>query len=206
LEIERHIPVTAISRLSQYYRTLLEQEAEGYISSGELAKLSGLNSAIVRRDLSYFGRFGVPGRGYSVAELKNKLFCILGIDRQWRIALVGLGNLGRALLRYKGFRDRGFNIVSVFDRDPGKIGKKASGMEIKSPERMKEAVKEHGINMAIVAVPSDSAAEALNRIVEAGICAVLNFAPSKVEASEKVTIVNIDIGIELEKLSFLSQK
>lgn len=200
----KHIPVTAVYRLSRYYRALLEHGAEGYISSGELAGLSGLNSAIVRRDLSYFGKFGVPGRGYSVAELKDKILSILGIDKQWSIALIGVGNLGRALLRYRGFRDRGFNIAAVFDSDPGKIGKKAGGMEIKPPSRLKAEVKKLGINMAVVTVPSGSAGDVVKTVVASGIKAVLNFAPAKADVPPDVSVVDIDIGIELERLSFLA--
>ena len=201
---KNHIPVTAIYRLSQYYRALLGYSAEGYISSDELAALSGLNSAIVRRDLSYFGKFGVPGMGYRVAELRDRIFRILGIDKQWRIALIGLGNLGKALMRYRGFKDRGYNIISVFDAAPGKIGKTAGGMEIKSMARFKADVERHGINMAIVTVPAGSAEDVLKRVVDSGIEAILNFAPAKVKLPSHVSIVNIDIGIELEKLSFLA--
>lgn len=201
---KKHIPATTVYRLSQYYRALLEHSPGGYISSGELAGLSGLNSAIVRRDLSYFGRFGVPGRGYRVAELKDKILKILGIDRQWRMALIGAGNLGRALLRYGGFRDRGFNFVAVFDSDPGKTGKKAGGMEIKSPSRLKAEAKKLGINMAVITVPSGSAEDVVRRVVDSGIEAILNFAPAKTDVPADVSIVDIDIGIELERLSFLA--
>ncbi len=201
---KRHIPITTVHRLSQYYRVLARQGMKGCISSGELAAATGLNSAIVRRDLSYFGKFGVPGRGYSVPELKARIFDILGIGRQWRIALIGLGNLGSALIRYKGFERKGYKIVSVFDIDPAKIGRARRGIEVKNISDLKSEVSNRGINMAIVTVPAGSGKEVLDRVVGAGIKAVLNFAPVKVSTPDNVCVVNIDIGIEIEKLTFLA--
>ncbi len=201
---EKHIPIPTVQRLSHYYRALLEYGAEGYISSGDLAGLSGLNSAIVRRDLSYFGKFGVPGRGYSVPELREKIFKILGIDKKWRIAIVGLGNLGTALMKYRGFDERGFTVVSVFDNNPKKIGKTISGICVKDIAELKGDVAGRGINMAVVTVPAAAAREVLDSVIASGIESILNFAPVRIEVPDGVFIVNIDIGIELEKLSFLT--
>ncbi len=201
---DRNIPLRTVYRLSQYYRALLSHGVEGYISSDKLAELSGLNSAIVRRDLSYFGKFGVPGIGYPVSELRDKLLRILGIDKQWKLAIVGMGNLGSALTGYRGFEEKGFNVVAVFDNDPAKIGKSICSMVVQDIGCLTEEVKKKGINMAVITVPSFSAEDVLKKVEESGIEAILNFAPVKIDAPSDVSIVNIDIGIELERLSFLA--
>lgn len=201
---DKHIPITAVNRLSQYYRVLLSRPPDGYISSAELAGLAGFNSAIVRRDLGYFGKFGVPGRGYRISGLRERIFRILGFDREWRIALIGLGNLGRALLRYKGLSERGFSVVSVFDNDPGKIGKRALGIEIRDTRLLKREAEIMRLNMAVITVPAASAEDVLGMVLDSGIGAILNFAPVKMSSPGGARIVNIDIGMELEKLSFLA--
>jgi redox-sensing transcriptional repressor len=196
--------MTTIYRLSYYYRALIESGELMFISSQELARLTGLGDALVRRDLSYFGRFGVPGKGYPVAELKERISGILGLNRKWNIALIGMGNLGSALFRYKGFEKQGFEIVAIFDSDPGKIGKGRAGIEIRGIDRLEREVRKKKIEMAIIAVPIEAAQEVVDAAVRAGIKAILNFAPVKVRVPGGVNLVNIDFSIELERLSCLA--
>ncbi len=198
------IPITTVYRLSQYYRALADCGGKGFISSRELAGLTGFNDALLRKDLSYFGRFGVPGRGYRISELRGKIFDILGINREWKIALIGLGNLGRALIKYRGFEKKGFRVVSVLDKDPGKIGRIVYGMKVKDIKSLKRQVGKNGVNMAVITVPAPSAEEVIVRVINSGVRAILNFAPVKVKVPGDVCLVNIDIGLELEKLSFLA--
>ena len=195
------IPITTIYRLSYYYRGLLESGLPDSISSQKLAKLTGFSAALVRRDLSYFGRFGIPGKGYPVEELKNKLLKILGIDKKWRMALIGIGNLGSALLKYKGFEKQGFEISAIFDNDTGKIGKTRAGVTIHDINHLEKEVRKEQIEMAIVAVPADAAQKIIDMVVGSGIKAILNFAPVKVNVPDPVSLVNIDFSIELERLS-----
>ena len=197
------IPITTIYRLSYYCRALIESEMSAFISSQDIARLTGFNDALVRRDLSYFGQFGIPGKGYPVPELKEKISEILGINREWRIALIGLGNLGSALLKYKGFEKQGFGIVAIFDNDPGKIGKTRAGLTIHDINHLEQEVKKQQIEMAIVAVPADAAQEIIDTVVGSGIKAILNFAPVKVKVPDCVSLVNIDFSVELERLSCL---
>ncbi len=197
------IPITTIYRLSYYYRGLLESGLPDSISSQELAKLTGFSAALVRRDLSYFGRFGIPGKGYPAEELKNRLSKILGIDRKWKIALIGIGNLGNALLKYKGFEKQGFEIAAIFDSDTGKIGKTRAGLTIHDINNLEKEVRKEQIEMAIVAVPADAALKIIDMVIDSGIKAVLNFAPVKVSVPDPVSLVNIDFSVELERLSCL---
>ena len=136
-------------------------------------------------------------------ELREKISGILGIDREWKVALIGLGNLGSALLRYKAFGKQGFQIVAVFDSDPGKIGKTRSGIEIQDISQLDKEVKKARIEMAIIAVPADAAQEIIGTVVGSGIKAILNFAPTKVKVPGSVSLVNIDFTVELERLSCL---
>ncbi len=198
------ISITTIYRLSYYCRALAESGELAFISSQDLARLTGFSDALVRRDLSYFGRFGVPGKGYPVAKLKERISGILGLNRKWNIALIGLGNLGSALFRYKGFEGQGFEIVAIFDNDPGKIGKSRAGIEIRGIDRLEREVRKKKIEMAIIAVPVEAAQEVVDAAVRAGIKAILNFAPIKVRVPGPVNLVNIDFSVELERLSCLA--
>jgi redox-sensing transcriptional repressor len=159
---------------------------------------------LVRRDLAYFGQFGIPGKGYSVPELKEKILKILGIDAQWKIALIGAGNLGTALLTYKGFKERGFEIVAVFDNDKRKIGSVKQGLKIQDINRLKQIVKSEKIKMAVIALPVAPAQEVVDRVIDSGIKTILNFAPIKLKIPDSVDLLNIDMTIELERLSYLA--
>jgi len=202
------IPEMTIRRLSVYTRSLLQLEEDGVkaVSSQELAERFNLNSAQVRKDLAYFGEFGVRGIGYYVAGLKAELQRILGLDRQWAVALVGFGNLGSALFHYKGFSRQGFRIALIIDDDPSKTGHDVDSVPIVSNRDMAREIKSRGIHIAIVAVPAESAQAVTDQLVAAGIKAVLNFAPTRLRVGREVRLKNVDLSIELETLSFYLAK
>jgi redox-sensing transcriptional repressor len=198
------IPEMTIRRLSIYSRCLLQLEEDGMktISSQELAERFNLNSAQVRKDLAYFGEFGVRGIGYYVVGLKAELQRILGLDREWPVALVGLGNLGSALFHYKGFRRQGFRVAVVFDDDPAKVGREIEGVPIVATRDIAREVKARAIQIAVLAVPAEAAQSVTDELVAAGIKAVLNFAPARLRVPKHTRLKNVDLSIELETLSF----
>jgi redox-sensing transcriptional repressor len=202
------IPEMTVRRLSVYTRCLQQLEEDGVktVSSQELAERFNLNSAQVRKDLAYFGEFGVRGIGYYVAGLKAELQKILGLDREWSVALIGFGNLGSALFRYKGFSRQGFRIAAIFDDDPAKIGRDVGGAPVLSSADLAREVKARGIQIAIVAVPSEAAQAVIDQLADAGIKAILNFAPSRLRAPRDTRLKHVDLSIELETLSFYLAK
>lgn len=191
-------------RLSIYTRCLRELEEDGVktVSSHELAERFNLNSAQVRKDLAYFGEFGVRGIGYYVSGLKAELQRILGLDREWPVALVGFGNLGSALVHFKGFARQGFRIVVIFDDDPAKANRQVNGIPIFTPRDLVREVRARGVQIGIIAVPPDAAQTVAEQLVEAGIKAVLNFAPARIRVPREVRLQDVDLSIELETLSF----
>jgi redox-sensing transcriptional repressor len=193
-----------IRRLSVYTRCLLQLEEDGVktISSQELAERFNLNSAQVRKDLAYFGEFGVRGIGYYVAGLKTELQRILGLDREWPVVLVGFGNLGSALFHYKGFGRQGFRIAAIVDDDPAKVAREVDAVPVIASRDVAREVKARGIQIAIVAVPSEFAQVVTDQLVGAGIKAILNFAPARIKVPRDVRLKNVDLSIELETLSF----
>jgi redox-sensing transcriptional repressor len=198
------IPEMTIRRLSLYTRCLVQLEEDGIktISSQALAERFNLNSAQVRKDLAYFGEFGVRGIGYYVSGLKAELQKILNLDREWQVALVGYGNLGSALFRYKGFAKQGFRISAIFDDDPAKAGRSVDGVPIFPMSDLAREVKARTLQIAIIAVPAEAAQSVTDRLVAAGIRGVLNFAPSRIKVAKDVRLKNVDLSIELETLSF----
>ena len=172
------------------------------ISSQDLAERFNLNSAQVRKDLAYFGEFGVRGIGYHVSDLKTELQRILGLDREWPVALIGLGNLGAALFHYKGFSRQGFRIAVVFDDDPAKIGRDIDGVPIAAMRDLAHEVRARAIQIAILAVPAEAAQSVTDQVVAAGVKAVLNFAPARLRVPREARLKNVDLSIELETLSF----
>lgn len=196
-----------VRRLSMYFRILedLERNGRQVISSAMLAKLGGTNSAQVRKDLSYFGNFGKRGRGYSVADLKETLRGILGLNRSWRVVLVGAGQLGSALFSYKDFNKHGFHVVAILDVDPAKVGKTWDGVTIRAFDKCEQVVRESGAEVAVIVTPSEAAQAAVDRLARAGVRGFLNFAPCKLSVPEGATVRNVNITIELEGLSYALQ-
>jgi len=193
-----------IHRLSVYTRCLLQLEEDSVktISSQEMADRFNLNSAQVRKDLAYFGEFGVRGIGYYVAGLKAELQRILGLDRQWPVVLVGFGNLGSALFHYKGFGRQGFRIAAIVDDDPAKVAREVDSVPVVHSRDLAREARARGIQIAIVAVPAESAQAVTDQLVGAGIRAILNFAPARLKVPRDVRLQNVDLSIELETLSF----
>ena len=198
------IPEMTIRRLSVYTRCLLQLEEDGVktISSEELAERFNLNSAQVRKDLAYFGEFGVRGIGYYVSGLKAELQKILGLDREWQVALVGFGNLGSALFNYKGFARQGFRIAVIFDDDPQKAGRATDIVQILPLRELAHEAKGRNLQIGIVAVPAEAAQAVAERLIAAGVKAILNFAPTRLKVPKDVRLQNVDLSIELETLSF----
>ena len=201
---KKRISESTIHRLSLYYRTLSLLEKENYetVSSKELAKREKLTPAQVRKDLSFFGTFGTRGLGYPVVELKKQIASILGIDRQWRVALVGVGNIGSALVSYKEFSRQDFHIVKLFDNDQRKIGSNHKGIIISDIKNLECELQEAKIEIVIVAVPATVAQYIVDDIVKAGIKAILNFAPVNLKVPDDVYVRNENMSMELEYLSF----
>ena len=192
-------------RLSVYLRCLNTLDAAGVktISSKALAEQFHLNAAQIRKDLAYFGEFGVRGVGYYVKELKKHLRVILGLDRTVRVAILGAGNLGLALADYPGFRQEGFAIVALFDAEQRKIGRKSrGGVRIHDISEFRRLVKQEHIDIAVIAVPADSAQGVVNTAVQAGIRAVLNFSPGSLKVPPGVKLKNVDLTVSMESLSF----
>jgi len=198
------IPEATIIRLSVYSRYLTEVERKGIItiSSGEIAEGVGVSPAQVRKDLAYFGEFGTRGVGYNVKDLGRDVLKILGLGEDWNVTLVGLGNLGLALSMYKGFKERGFNITSIFDNDPAKIGTIVNGIEVMSVERLEEVVRKNNTQIGIISVSSEVAQEIVNLLVKAGVQAILNFAPVVLNVPPEVELRNVDLTVSLEVLTF----
>ncbi len=200
------IPGPAIRRLSLYLRQLeaLQSREERTISSRMLGAALGLSDAQVRKDLAYFGQFGHAGIGYHVEELTGRLREILGTDKDWNVLLVGAGNLGRALLAYRGFAKRGFHIVAVFDKDVAIIGQTVTGVRdvtIQHIDEMNAVVKARNIQLGILAVPADAAQAVADRIMSAGVRGLLNFAPVTLR-QEMEAMAAVDLSVHLEQLSF----
>ncbi len=192
-------------RLSVYLRCLNTLDAAGVksISSKALAEQFQLNAAQIRKDLAYFGEFGVRGVGYYVKELRRHLRMILGLDRTVRVAILGAGNLGFALADYPGFRQEGFAIVALFDTERAKIGRRSrGGVRIFDITEFRKLVQREHIDIAVVAVPADSAQTVVNTVVQAGIRAILNFSPGTLKVPPAVKLKNVDLTVSLESLSF----
>lgn len=200
----RGISDSAVRRLSHYLRFLeeLESAGEATVSSETLATRGGMTSAQVRKDLSHFGSFGKRGLGYSVPELRERLAGILGVDRAWRVCLVGAGRLGAALYQYDGFQGRGFRFVAVFDRDPERIGDRWGELVVEDVSEMPTVVRERGIQLGIIVTPAEAAQEVADDLAAAGVEAILNFAPRRIEVPEPVALRDVDLVVELESLSF----
>ncbi len=198
------MPQVAVPRLARYLRLLhrLEKEGVARVSSRELADRLGANAAQIRKDLSYFGEFGVRGVGYNVRFLIGELSRCLGIDREWTMVIVGAGQLGTALARYRGFAEEGFKCVGVFDRAGGSVGKKINGITVLPVEELTEFIRDNGVPIAVIAVPAEAAAEVAALAVEAGVKGILNFAPVRLASFPGVFVHQLDLSTELMVISF----
>ena len=200
----KRIADSTVRRLSAYLRFLEDFEGRGLttISSDELAKRGGTTSAQVRKDLSFFGSFGKRGLGYSVPELGRRLREILGLGREWRVVIVGAGNIGAALAQYRGFRQRGFAILGAYDNNPDKIGKTVEGMAVRDISQLERDFERQLPDIVVLTVPGDEAQRVLDRIVKTGVKAILNFAPTQLQAPPDVTVKTVNMAMELEGVSF----
>ena len=200
----QEIPDIVIGRLPIYLRALSRMMVEGkeIASSYQLAERLGISSAQIRKDLSYFGEFGKPGTGYPVRFLQEQLQRILKLDHEWQVALVGAGELGRALAHYNGFRDRGFHIAAAYDNDPAKIGQMLCGLKVQSASELVEDVRARALKMAILAVPADQAQEVTDRLVKAGIHAILSYAPIHLTVPDSVSVQCIDPVVHLQRMAY----
>ncbi len=198
------VPRVVVSRLSLYLRELQRLEAAGQetISSGTLGTLLGFSDAQVRKDLGFFGQFGYPGVGYRCDELIRAMRDILGTNHSWNVAMVGAGNLGQALLGYRGFGQQNFTITAAFDADPAKVGQLIQGIRIQPIDELADTVQKKGIRLGMIVVPAERAQEAANRLVAAGVEGIVNFAPVMLTLPSQVEVVGVDLAIELEQLSF----
>jgi len=200
----KRIADSTVRRLSLYLRFLEEFESAGLttVSSDELAARGGTTSAQVRKDLSFFGSFGKRGLGYQVAELTQRMRRILGLERDWRVVIIGVGKIGAALAQYEGFQQRGFRVVGLYDADPAKIGRQTSGLTIRSIDSLAEDNRERPVDIAVIAVPASAAQRVVDQVVAAGITGIMSFAAIQLHVPSDVTLNTVNMAMELERLSF----
>jgi redox-sensing transcriptional repressor len=198
------IPAVVIDRLPIYARALtaLENRGRDVVSSQELGEVPGVTPAQTRKDLSYFGRFGKQGRGYNVQRLAQELRQILGLDRQWSMILIGVGHLGQAILTYDGFQPQGFIIVDAFDSDPTLVGKEVGGVTVHHINGLTSYLSERQVDIGIVAVPPEAAPSIIDILVDGGVRAILNYAPTSVSVPDTVEVKNIDPVLALQSMTF----
>ncbi len=198
------VPKIVVNRLSLYLRELqhLVREGRATISSNQLGKLLGFTDAQVRKDLAYFGHFGHPGIGYRCDELITEIRRILGTDREWTVTMIGVGNLGRALLRYHGFATQGFRIVAAFDIDPRVVGATIEGIPVYGFPQLEEIVRQKRIQLGLITVPAPEAQHVADQLVAAGISGIVNFAPVTLSLPKDVSLVGVDLTTELEQIAF----
>ena len=200
----RKVAESTVRRLSLYLRFLEEFEGQGVdtVSSGALASRGSTTSAQVRKDLSFFGSFGKRGLGYPVPELANRLREILGLKQRYQVGMIGAGKIGSALVQYRGFRQRGFDIVAIFDSDPAKIGRQWNGLTIQDITTLETEFAKRPLDMAVLVTPADAAQSVTDRLVTLGEKAVLNFAPVQLVVPDDVVVKTVNLALELETLSY----
>ncbi|MBZ0286655.1 MAG: redox-sensing transcriptional repressor Rex [Anaerolineae bacterium] len=199
-----NIPDIVIGRLPVYLRALtrLLQEGQEVTSSHELGQRLGISSAQIRKDLSHFGGFGKQGTGYQIAYLVEQLRQVLKVNQEWEVVLVGAGDLGSALAHYRGFSDRGFRIAHVFDNSPSKIGKNLGDFRIQPMNEAETIIRDKGIRIAMIAVPAEKAQEVANFLIEAGIRAILNYAPINLNVPANVHVQYIDPVLHMQRMTY----
>lgn len=200
----QNIPDIVVGRLPVYLRALnlmILEDCE-YTSSHELGERLGISSAQIRKDLSHFGEFGKQGTGYKVAYLHEQIRQILHVDREWPMAVVGAGDLGRAIVHYRGFVPRGFRVVCVFDNDPARIGEEIAGLTVQPMSKLDEEIAARGVQVAMISVPLEAAQEVADQLVQAGVRALLNYAPINLSVPNGVQVQHIDPVVHLQHMTF----
>jgi redox-sensing transcriptional repressor len=205
---DRAIPEATVARLPVYLRSLVEMAERNThtVSSEQLAEAAGVNSAKVRKDLSYLGSYGTRGVGYDVEYLIYQIRRELGLEQAWPVVIVGAGNLGRALANYDGFAERGFRVAALVDADNGKVGAAVDGLCVEHVDDLDTIVKEHGIAIGLITTPANAAQEVCDRLVAAGVTSILNFAPALLQVPAGVSLRKVDLSTELQILSFHEQR
>jgi redox-sensing transcriptional repressor len=198
------IPDIIVSRLPVYLRALQHMQNQGQqtTSSQQLGERLGISAAQIRKDLSQFGGFGKQGTGYNITFLTARLNEILNVERTWDLAIVGMGDMGHALARYSGFEDRGFRVVMVFDNDPAKVGTQAGGFTILGMDEMVAGIRQAGIKIAMLCVPASAAQDVANKLVEAGVKAILNYAPISLNMPADIRVQYLDPSIGLQRMAY----
>ena len=201
---EKHIAESTVRRLSLYLRVLEQAATRGQhtISSDALAEDGSTTSAQVRKDLSFFGSFGKRGRGYDVAELVTQLQEILGLGREWKVYIVGAGKIGSALVSYRGFAQRGFRVLGIYDNNPQLVGQAIDGVGVRSMSQLEHDAAREQPDIAVLTVPAEHAQAVADRVVAAGIGAIMNFAPAQIHVPASITVKSVNMALELEGLAY----
>jgi redox-sensing transcriptional repressor len=205
---DRSIPEATVGRLPVYLRALVDlaEAGAGTVSSDELAEAAGVNSAKVRKDLSHLGSYGTRGVGYDVAYLIHQIRRELGLTQHWAIAIVGIGNLGQALANYGGFAERGFRVAALVDADPTRVGERIGDLEVRHVDELPAIVADLDVAIGVIATPAGAAQEVADRLVDAGVRSVLNFAPAMIAVPPGVSVRKVDLAVELQILAFYEQR
>jgi redox-sensing transcriptional repressor len=204
----RDIPEATVARLPVYLRALttLSDQGTATCSSEELAGAAGVNSAKLRKDLSYLGSYGTRGVGYDVEYLRYQIAREIGVTQDWPVVIVGIGNLGHALANFSGFRSRGFRVVALLDADPKRRGERVAGVDVRDFADLDAIVREHGVAIGVIATPASAAQDVADQMVEAGISSILNFAPTVIAVPDGVDVRKVDLSIELQILAYHEQR
>ena len=207
-ETARDIPEATVARLPIYLRALttLSEQGTSTCSSEELAVAAGVNSAKLRKDLSYLGSYGTRGVGYDVEYLRYQIAREIGVTQDWPVVIVGIGNLGHALANYSGFRSRGFRVVALLDADGQRHGEVVAGVVVRPFSDLGAIVREHGVAIGVIATPAASAQDVADQMVEAGISSILNFAPTVLNVGDDIAVSKVDLSKELQVLAYHEQR
>jgi len=205
---QRGIPEATVARLPVYLRALISLSERGIAtcSSEDLAAAAGVNSAKLRKDLSHLGSYGTRGVGYDVEYLRYQIAREIGVTQDWPVVIVGIGNLGHALANYSGFSSRGFRIVALLDSDPARLGEQLGGMAIRGSDELEDVVTRHNVAIGVIATPAGAAQDVCDRLVQAGVTSILNFAPTVLAVADGVDIRKVDLSIELQILAYHEQR
>jgi redox-sensing transcriptional repressor len=204
----RGVPEATVARLPLYLRALamLADRGVATVSSDELAESAGVNSAKLRKDLSYLGSYGTRGVGYEVEYLRHQISREIGLTQDWPVVIVGIGNLGQALANYAGFASRGFRVVGLIDADPARCGEIVAGLVVRHADDLEQVVREHRVAIGVIATPAGAAQHVCDRLVAAGVTSILNFAPTLLQVPDGVDLRKVDLSIELQILAYHEQR